>query len=56
MNTYLLTTRVPPKGTVCQPDLVPFAEPAPAQALQAAGEPSKVALIPPATLRRLLAD
>ena len=48
VNTYLLTTRVPPKGTVCEPDVVPFAEPAAtAQALQAAGASSKAALIPP---------
>jgi hypothetical protein len=57
VNSSLLTTRVPPKGTVCQPDVVPFAEPAAAaQALQPAGAPGKVALIPPPTLRRLLAD
>jgi pimeloyl-ACP methyl ester carboxylesterase len=30
-NRYLLTTRVPPRDTVCQPDVVPFATPAPAQ-------------------------
>jgi len=46
VSTYLLTSRVPPKGTVCQPDVVPFAEPAAAQALQAGGA-SKAALIPP---------
>ena len=52
VSTYLLTTRVPPKGTVCQPDVVPFAEPAAAQTLRAGGA-SKAALIPP-MLRRML--
>jgi pimeloyl-ACP methyl ester carboxylesterase len=53
VSTYLLTSRVPAKGTVCEPDVVPFAEPAAAaQALQATG-PSKAALIPPA-IRHLL--
>ena len=47
VSTYLLTSRVPPKGTVCQPDVVPFAQPAAAtQAARAAGAPSKAALIP----------
>ncbi len=56
VNTYLLTSRVPPKGTVCEPDVVPFAEPAAAtQAAQAAGASSKAALIPP-MLRRMLTD
>jgi pimeloyl-ACP methyl ester carboxylesterase len=54
VNRYLLTTRVPPRGTVCQPDVVPFAQPAAAQTLQA-GASSKAALIPP-MLRKLLAD
>jgi hypothetical protein len=55
VNTYLLTTRVPPKGTVCQPDVVPFAEPAAtAQTLQA-GAASKTALVPP-MLRGMLTD
>jgi pimeloyl-ACP methyl ester carboxylesterase len=54
VNAYLLTTRVPPKGTVCEPDVVPFAAPAaPAQTLQATGGASKAALIPP-MLRRML--
>jgi pimeloyl-ACP methyl ester carboxylesterase len=52
VSTYLLTSRVPPKGTVCQPDVVPFAQPAAAQAAQAGGA-SKTALIPP-LLRRML--
>jgi pimeloyl-ACP methyl ester carboxylesterase len=53
VNSYLLTTRVPPRGTVCQPDVVPFAQPPAAQALQAAGASSRAALLPPA-IRRLL--
>jgi TAP-like protein len=53
VNTYLLTGRVPPRGTVCEPDVAPFAEPAaPAQTLQASGA-SKTALVPP-MLRRML--
>ncbi|HYJ73023.1 MAG TPA: hypothetical protein VE265_11185, partial [Actinomycetota bacterium] len=56
VNRYLLTSRVPAKGTVCKPDVVPFAEAAAtAQALQATGASSKSALIPP-MLRRLLTD
>jgi hypothetical protein len=55
VNTYLLTTQVPPKGTVCQPDVVLFAEPAAtAQTLQA-GAASKTALVPP-MLRGMLTD
>jgi hypothetical protein len=51
-----LTTRVPARGTVCEPDVVPFAEPAATtQALQATGASSKATLIPP-MLRRMLAD
>ena len=56
VSRYFLTTRVPAKGTVCEPDVVPFAEPAAtAQALQATGASSKAALIPP-MLRRMLTD
>jgi pimeloyl-ACP methyl ester carboxylesterase len=56
VNTYLLTSRVPPRGTVCEPDVVPFAQPAAAaQAQQAAGASAKAQLIPP-MLRRMLAD
>ena len=56
VNTYLLTSRVPPKGTVCEPDVVPFADPAAAtaQATRAAGAPSKAALIPSPMLQRFL--
>jgi hypothetical protein len=54
VNAYLLTARVPPRGTVCQPDVVPFAQPA-AQAQAAAGGASaRVAVIPP-LIRRLVA-
>ena len=31
-DRYLLTSVVPPKGTVCKPDAVPFQEPAGARA------------------------
>jgi pimeloyl-ACP methyl ester carboxylesterase len=56
VSTYFLTTRVPPRGTVCRPDVVPFAQPAAAaQARQAAGASAKAELIPP-MLRRMLAD
>jgi pimeloyl-ACP methyl ester carboxylesterase len=55
VSTYLLTSRVPPKGTVCQPDVVPFAQPAAAtQATPAAGAPTKAALIPSPMVQRLL--
>jgi len=54
VNRYLLTSRVPPAGTVCQPDVVPFAEAAPpAQTLRAAGPSSRAAVIPP-MIRRLM--
>ena len=54
VNRYLLTSRVPAKGTVCKPDVVPFAEAAAtAQALRASGSSSKAALIPP-IIRRML--
>jgi pimeloyl-ACP methyl ester carboxylesterase len=55
VNRYLLTTRVPAKGTVCAPDVVPFAEPASAAQTLQAGPASKTALIPP-MLRRMLAS
>jgi pimeloyl-ACP methyl ester carboxylesterase len=56
VSRYFLTTRVPPKGTVCEPDVVPFAQPAAAaQAQQAAGASAKAELIPP-VLRRMLTD
>jgi len=51
VSTYLLTSRVPPKGTVCAPDVVPFAQPA---TTQSAGAPSKAALIPSPMVQRLL--
>jgi pimeloyl-ACP methyl ester carboxylesterase len=54
VSTYLLTTRVPPEGTVCRPDVVPFAGPPSARTLSAGGASAKAALIP-AAIRRLLA-
>jgi len=56
VSRYLLTTRVPPAGTVCRPDVVPFAEPAAsAEARATAPASAKAALIPP-MLRRMLTD
>ena len=50
VNRYLLTTQLPPKGTVCQPDVVPFAQPL--TALTPAGaRPSRTAVIPPSIAR-----
>jgi hypothetical protein len=47
---------VPPKGTVCEPDVVPFAQPAAAtRAQQATGASAKAELIPP-MLGRMLTD
>jgi pimeloyl-ACP methyl ester carboxylesterase len=54
VSHYLLTSQVPGKGTVCQPDVVPFAEAAPVQAQQAAGASARTAVIPP-TIRRMMA-
>jgi hypothetical protein len=53
VSRYLLTSRVPAQGTVCQPDVVPFAEAASAQTLRAAGPSSRAAVIPP-MIRRLM--
>jgi pimeloyl-ACP methyl ester carboxylesterase len=53
VSAYLLTKRVPPRGAVCRPDVVPFAQPPAAQAARAAGASTKAALIPPA-IRRLI--
>ncbi|HET8787745.1 MAG TPA: alpha/beta hydrolase [Actinomycetes bacterium] len=55
VSAYLLTTQVPSRGAVCEPDVVPFAEPAAAAQTLQAGGPSKAAVIPP-LLRRLLTD
>jgi pimeloyl-ACP methyl ester carboxylesterase len=52
VSRYLLTSRVPPKGTSCEPDVVPFAQPAAAQTLQAPGASAKAELVPP-MLRRM---
>jgi hypothetical protein len=54
VSAYLLTTRVPAKGTVCAPDVVPFTEAAAAtQARRAVPSAGRVSLLPP-TIRRLL--
>jgi pimeloyl-ACP methyl ester carboxylesterase len=47
VSRYLLTSQVPAKGTVCQPDVVPFAEAAATQTLRAAGPSGRAAVIPP---------
>jgi len=52
VSGYLLTAQVPPRGTVCQPDVVPFAQPA-AQVLAAGRASPRAAVIPP-MIRRLL--
>jgi pimeloyl-ACP methyl ester carboxylesterase len=44
-SRYLLTSLLPPKGTVCQPDVVPFAEPLPALTPTDV-RPSRSAVIP----------
>lgn len=50
VNRYLLTKRLPPKGTVCKPDVVPFA-----QSLTALRSPdvrpSRTTVIPPSIRR-----
>ena len=52
VNHYLLTGRVPPRGTVCAADVVPFADPVAALKSQATG-PTRSILIP-AALRRMI--
>jgi pimeloyl-ACP methyl ester carboxylesterase len=55
VSRYLLTARVPPRGTVCQPDVVPFAQPAAqAQVMTAGGAAPRSAVVPP-MIRRLMA-
>jgi TAP-like protein len=49
VSRYLLTGRVPPKGTVCGIDEVPFGEPAAAASVTAA---AAHALLPPALAQR----
>jgi pimeloyl-ACP methyl ester carboxylesterase len=54
VSRYLLTTQVPARGTVCQPDVVPFAQPAAQAQTQAArGASQRSAVIPP-MIRRLV--
>jgi TAP-like protein len=45
VSRYLLTGRVPPKGTVCQVDVVPFTQPV--AAAQSAQASAHAYLIPP---------
>jgi pimeloyl-ACP methyl ester carboxylesterase len=52
VSRYLLTTLVPPIGTVCRPDVVPFAQPA--SQVQAASGPSESAVVIPPVIRRAI--
>jgi len=52
LNRYLLTTRVPPRGTVCEPNEAPFSAPAARTTTRAAAQ--RTAVIPP-LLRHALA-
>jgi pimeloyl-ACP methyl ester carboxylesterase len=52
VNRYLLSSQLPPPGTVCQPDLVPFAQPA--AAARTAAQAGRALLVPP-LLRRAIA-
>jgi pimeloyl-ACP methyl ester carboxylesterase len=52
VNQYLLSSQVPPPGTVCQPDVVPFAQPA--AAARTAAQPGRTLMVPP-VLRRAIA-
>jgi pimeloyl-ACP methyl ester carboxylesterase len=45
LNRYLLTLQLPPRGTVCQPDVVPFAQPAPFS--RVLGPSARSIVIPP---------
>jgi pimeloyl-ACP methyl ester carboxylesterase len=51
VSRYLLTTQVPPPGTVCPPDVVPFTQPSPAQP---ASNPADRALGVPPVPRRAM--
>jgi pimeloyl-ACP methyl ester carboxylesterase len=53
VNRYLLSGELPPPGTVCQPDLVPFAQPTAAPA--ATRRAARRALMVPPALRRAIA-
>jgi pimeloyl-ACP methyl ester carboxylesterase len=52
VSRYLLTTQVPPVGTVCRPDVVPFAQPA-SQAQAASGSVDLALIIPPVIRRAI---
>jgi pimeloyl-ACP methyl ester carboxylesterase len=51
VNRYLLTSQVPPAGTVCRPDVIPFAQPA---AAVASASPSAGSVLVPTVLRRAM--
>ena len=47
----MLTLQLPPRGTVCQPDVVPFAQPTPfARTLG----PSMRSIVIPSLIRRII--
>jgi pimeloyl-ACP methyl ester carboxylesterase len=52
VSRYLLTTQVPPPGTDCPPDVVPFAQPA--SQTQTASGPSESTVILPPVVRRAI--
>jgi pimeloyl-ACP methyl ester carboxylesterase len=52
-NDYLLTSRVPPVGTVCTPDVTPFAQPAGQQARDSASQSPSAVLVPPVIRRAI---
>jgi pimeloyl-ACP methyl ester carboxylesterase len=52
VSDYLLTSRVPPAGTVCRPDVIPFAQPA--EAATVAASRADNAVLVPEILRRAM--
>ena len=52
LNAYLLTLALPPRGTVCQPNVVPFAQPT--QFARTAAAPSARSIVIPPFIRRLI--
>jgi pimeloyl-ACP methyl ester carboxylesterase len=54
VSRYLVTSRPPPAGTVCQPDAVPFAEPATAATAGASRSAGRATLVPPAVRRAIV--
>jgi pimeloyl-ACP methyl ester carboxylesterase len=52
VSRYLLTTQVPPRGTVCLPDVVPFTQPA-SQTQNANGSFESAVVLPPVVRRAI---